>query len=182
MSNTATAPQSADVETPAPEAPVEATTPEIAPAPKALDNVPETDAAPKSVAPSTNSNYAPKEVRQALADLLEDLRSKGWTRTAIIAVTGFSDSQVWRGQNLKAHNSEMARWVEFTEGVKAKRHLPPAPKSKKAQAAAEAKALEDAVATMSAKIDAAIARLGDEAKTTAQYKKVVQETLELLSA
>lgn len=148
-----------------------ATKPSTKPSPKALDNVPETDAAPKATASrGGNSAYAAETVRNDVAKAMHQLRDQGFTRPSISAVTGYTDSQVWRAFNGKVHASEVATFMDFIQKVVNGEVEPPA-RARKPKA-------ED----LQAKIDAALAALADEAKTAAQYRAVVAKATELLSA
>lgn len=145
---------------PAPKAPVKPVEPQATPAPA--------PAASASKA-GQNSNYAPQEVRDTMTVKQAQLRADGWTRPAISAITGFTDSQVWRAQNGKVHTAELERWMTFVKAVDAGEHKPPA--------SARKPKIED----LQAKIDAALKALGDEAKTAAQFKKVVEAAREALA-
>lgn len=160
MSNTATKPRPT-AKPQAPEAPQAEVKPTEAPAPAPV-------AKPSKA--GQNSAYAPEEVRAKLAERLLQMREDGWTRPAISAITGYNDSTVWRAFNLKAHTTEMETWVNFIQEVDAGTHKPPTSGRKPKPEA------------LQAKIDAAVAKLGDEAKTAAQYRKIVEETLALLTA
>lgn len=112
-------------------------------------DVPETNAPAKPGKAGQNSAYAPEEVRAKLAERLLQMREDGWTRPAISAITGFTDSQVWRAQNNKAHTTELDKWVAFIQEVDAGKHQPPAPKRKPKPE------------ELQARIDAALAKLAE---------------------
>lgn len=135
-------------------------------------DVPETDAPAKPSKAGQNSAYAPDEVRAKLVERLAQLREDGWTRPAISAITGFSDSQVWRAQNNRAHTTELNRWVDFIKEVDAGTHQPPAPRRKPKPE------------ELQARIDAALAKLAalpEKANVTA-LRATVAEVKEALTA
>lgn len=170
MSNTATkARPAAPKPGPRPE-----TKPDVKPeaTPKQVDNVPEMDAPVRTSKKGQNSAYAPTEVRAKLVERLEQMKADGWTRPAISAITGFSDSQVWRAQNLKAHTTELDQWVAFIKEVDEGKHQPPAPRRKAKPEELQAKinkALE------------ALAQLGDKPNVTA-LRAAVTEVKDALTA
>lgn len=166
---------------PKPAAPKDKAEPKTAPKPKAtpkqVDNVPETDATPapapaaKSSKAGQNSAYAPENVRAKLAERLLQMREDGWTRPAISAIIDYTDSQVWRAFNLKAHTSEMETWAKFIQEVDAGTHKPPTSGRKPNPA------------ELQARIDAALAKLANpDAKTAAQYRAVIAEAKAALEA
>lgn len=139
--------------------------------PKVPANVPEVDKAPAAKPTRTgNSAYAAESVRNQISDALKRLWADGWTRPAVSAITGFTDSQVWRAANQKAHEVEVPVLMEFLKGVLNGDHTPPQ-RSRKAT-----------TADLEAKIANAIEALGSEAKTVAQLKKVVEAAREALTA
>lgn len=171
MTNTATAPKPAAPKAnsvPKPAAPAKT--------PKQLDNVPETDA---KVEPQTapaprggNSAYADEETRANVTKLMAHLRAKGFTRPSISAVTGFSDSQVWRAQNDKVHATEVETLLNFAKDVEAGKIQPPANGVRKPK-----------VGELEAKINAVIAKIAElpeKANVTALRKALaeVKATLE----
>lgn len=130
-----------------------------APAPQPVE-------APAAPAPKVdrtgNAAYAAETVRKQITDAMADLRAKGFTRPSISAVTGFSDSQVWRAQNDKVHTDEVPVIMAFIEKVVKGEVKPPT--------AGRKPKVED----LQARIDRALATLGSEAKTAAQFKKIVE--------
>jgi hypothetical protein len=138
--------------------------------PKQLDNVPETDAAPKpaKVDRTGNAAYAPLAERTGVTNIHATLRKAGWTRPAISALTGFNDSQVWRAQNDKVHTSEIDQWMTFFARVTAGEVKPPTSGRK------------PKVEDLQARIDRALATLGDEAKTAAQYRRLIERVEQTL--
>jgi hypothetical protein len=153
-----------------------------APAPDQTNPAPEAtpEPAPEPTVKGGNSNWAPEADREALRTKLKQLRADGWTRPAISKHTGFSDSQVWRGQNAYAHGTELATWVEFLTRVKAGELKPPQGNRKLRVEDVQAQ-LAEARAAHEALIQVALAKLGDEAKTVAQYRKLVDEARDLLT-
>lgn len=150
--------------------------PKPAATPKAFDTVPETDAAPNSAKPdskasdapmpSGNSAYATETVRKQITAAMADLRTKGFTRPSISAVTGFTDSQVWRAQNDKVHTSEVPVLMDFIKQVVDGKVKPPENGLRKPKAA-----------DLQAKIDAAlqaVAELDPKATVTALRKAVAE--------
>jgi len=130
---------------------------------KKLDNVPETDAVPAAKAARTgNAAQAAETVRKQITEAMADLREKGFTRPSISAVTGLNDSQVWRAQNGKIHTVEVPVIMAFIEKVVNGEVKPPT--------AGRKPKVED----LQARIDRALATLGSEAKTAAQFKKIVE--------
>lgn len=160
MSNTATAPKPAAPQpnSAKPKAP-EST-------PKALDNVPETDAKVTPAPRGGNSAYADEQTRGQVTELMAWLRAQGFTRPSISAVTGYSDSQVWRAQNGKVHASEVEALLEFAKKAKSGEIKPPENGQRKPK-----------VGELQAKIDAAttrLAELGDKA-SVAQLRAAVKD-------
>lgn len=167
MSNTATAPKPAapKANSPKPEAPQAPQS-----TPKAYDNVPETDA---KVQPTTapaprggNSAYADEETRANVTALMAHLRSKGFTRPSISAVTGYSDSQVWRAQNNRVHASEVEALLDFAKKAESGEIKPPENGQRKPK-----------VGDLQAKIDAAITRLAElpEKANVSQLRAAVKD-------
>lgn len=143
---------------------------DASPSPKVPANVPETDAAPKATN-SPPANYAAESVRNQVTEAMAKLRAQGFTRPSISAVTGLSDSQVWRAQNGRVHTAEVPVIMDFVKQVVDGKVQPPANGVRKPKAA-----------DLQAKLDAAIDKIANsEAKTAAQYKALVadlQATLE----
>lgn len=160
-------PQAPKPQPPKPQAPKSDEKPIKVPA-----DVPETDAPAKASKTGQNSAYAPDEVRAKLAERLLQMREDGWTRPAISAIIGFSDSQVWRAFNERAHTSEMDTWVKFIQEVDAGTHQPPAPRRKPKPE------------ELQAKIDAALAKLAElpEKATVTALRAAVAEAKAALTA
>lgn len=129
-------------------------------------DVPETDAAVDAKLDKANRTgnaaYAAESVRKQITDAMADLRAKGFTRPSISAVTNLSDSQVWRAQNDKVHTAEVPVIMAFIEKV-VKGEVKPPTSGRKPK-------VED----LQARIDRALETLGSEAKTAAQFKKIVE--------
>jgi hypothetical protein len=137
---------------------------------KPADKPIEAPAAPAPKADRTgNSAWAPEAERAKVAAIHAELRKAGWTRPAISALTGFNDSEVWRAQNDKVHTSEMDRWLEFFARVTAGEVKPPTSGRK------------PKVEELQARVTEAIQLLSNEAKTAAQYRKIVDAALEVLA-
>lgn len=187
MSNTATAtkpaaPKPADpakANSAKPKAPEAAPAPAPTPTPKAFDQVPETDAKvevqPNS-APAPrggNSAYADETTRQQVVELMAYLRKAGFTRPSISAVTGYTDSQVWRAQNGKVHASEVEALLNFAKAAEAGEIQPPANGVRKPKLAD----LEAQINGLQAKIDAATAKLAElgEKPNVAQLRAAVKD-------
>lgn len=115
-----------------------------------------------------NSAYAPEPVLEQMAVRQAQLRADGWTRPMISALTGFSDSQVWRAQNRKVHTVELEAWMDFIAKVDAGEYKPTG-KGRKLR-------VED----LQARVTEALEVLANEAKTAAQYRKVVEAAQEIL--
>lgn len=165
---TSVATKAAKTAAPKPKAPASAPKPAANPAPEA-----KAEAKVEAPAPTKggNSNYAAESVRNELAAALKKLTvEEGWTRPMISKLTGFTDSQVWRGYNLKVHQSEMDTWKDFLSKVTSGEY--------KADKPARKPKADD----LQAKIDAALTALGTEAKTVAQYRKVLEDAKAALSA
>lgn len=144
---------------PKPQAPKKDAAKPAAPATKPVE-APATPAA--KVDRTGNAAYAAESVRKQITDAMADLRAKGFTRPSISAVTGFSDSQVWRAQNDKVHTDEVPVIMAFIEKVVKGEVKPPT--------AGRKPKVED----LQARIDRALETLGSEAKTAAQFKKIVE--------
>lgn len=147
----------------APKAAAKPANPTLAPAVEAPAATPVRTARP-------NSAYADQATRDQVTADMAKLTELGFTRPSISAVTKLTDSQVWRAQNGKVHTDEVPVLDAFIEQVTAGVVKPPA-RSRKVT-----------VADLEAKIAQAIAVLANEAKTPAQFKKLVNEASELLSA
>lgn len=131
-----------------------------APAPQPV----EAPAAPAPQANRTgNAAQAAETVRAQITSAMADLRAKGFTRPSISAATGLNDSQVWRAQNNKVHTVEVPVIMAFIEKVVNGEVKPPT--------AGRKPKVED----LQARIDRALATLGSEAKTAAQFKKIVAD-------
>lgn len=116
-----------------------------------------------------NSAYAAESVRNQIRDAMKDLESKGFTRPSISAVTGFNDSTVWRAHNYKVHTDEVPVFMDFIAKVVAGEVKPPTSGRK------------PKVDDLQARVAEAIDVLGNEAKTAAQYRKIVDAALEILA-
>jgi hypothetical protein len=122
-------------------------------------------------APRTgNSAYADEETRTKIVQAMNDLKAKGFTRPSISAVTNLSDSQVWRAQNYKIHTSEVPVIMDFIAKVVAGDVQPPAGNVRKPK-----------VEQLLARVNEAIQVLGNDAKTAAQYRKIVAAAQEILA-
>jgi hypothetical protein len=135
----------------------------------------EAPSAPAPRAPRTgNSAYATEEERNTIAELHAKIRAVGYTRPMVSAVTGFNDSTVWRAQNRKAHTDELEAWVKYFEGLprdKDGEFVPPA-NSRRGKIKVE---------ELQARVQEALDVLGNEAKTAAQYRKLVEAVQEILA-
>jgi hypothetical protein len=156
---------------PKPKAPVKPQVP--ANVPEADEDHPVTSATPSAPAPRAprtgNAASAAPELSAEVTKRMAELRADGWTRPAISAITGFSDSQVWRAQNDKVHTVELEAWATFFAGVRDGQHKPPT-SGRKAR-------VED----VQARVREALDVLGNEAKTVAQYRKLVEAAQEILA-
>jgi murein L,D-transpeptidase YcbB/YkuD len=166
MSNTATAPK--------PAAPAKPKATEIKPA-EAPASEAKVEVQPNS-APAPrggNSAYADEETREQVTQLMAHLRAKGFTRPSISAVTGYSDSQVWRAQNGKVHADEVEALLNFAKAAEAGEIKPPTNGVRKPKPEA-----------LQAKIDTVIGKLAelDPKATAATLRKALAEVKELLEA
>jgi len=129
--------------------------------------------AAKPAARTGNSAYADEDTRGKITQAMADLREKGFTRPSISAVTGFTDSQVWRAQNDRVHVSEVPVLLDFIEKVLKGEVKPPENGLRKPKAA-----------DLQGKIDAALARLGelDPKATVTALRKALTDVTETLSA
>lgn len=142
-----------------------------APKPAAKPEAPATapEAAPKAASRTGNSAYAAESVRNKIAESLDKLRGDGWTRPAISAVTGYTDSQVWRAFNRKVHEAEVPTILDFFQQVVDGKVKPPTSGRK------------PKIEELQARVTEAIELLSNEAKTAAQYRKIVDAALEVLA-
>lgn len=156
-----------------PKAPAKPAAPKPPATPKSLDNVPETDAAPKPATRGGNSAYADEETRAKIKQAMKDLEAKGFTRPSISAVTGFTDSQVWRAHNERVHTVEVPVLMDFIEKV-VKGEIKPPENSQRKPKAPE----------LQARIDAALTRLAelDPKATVTALRKAVADVEAALKA
>lgn len=121
-----------------------------------------------------NSAYAPEADRRAVKAIMDELRTAGYTRPEISHYTGFSDSQVWRAQNEKVHTVELDTWMPFFKLFADKQLPPPNSASRKPKPEALLAQIEELEATHAARVQAVVDVLTTEAKTIAQYRKLVE--------
>lgn len=168
------------------EEPTNATTPE---APAANSTEPSTEApasAPAAVpAPRGNGNsaYADEVTRAQVEQMMLKLKEAGYVRPELIELTGFNDSTVWRAQNRKVHTDELDTWMalfaRFASGELVSTN-PPKASLRKPKVEDLLARLAQTEAAFTARIEAAVALLAGEAKTPAQYKKLVTEATAVL--
>lgn len=137
-------------------------------------DVPETDAQVDvkldAPAPRTgNAAQADDATREQVRQMMAELRNAGYTRPELSRFTGLADSPVWRAQNGLVHTVELDVWMPLFERFVKGELDPPAKSTRKPK-----------VESLQAKIDAALAALADEAKTAAQYRKIVEAAREAL--
>jgi hypothetical protein len=158
---------------PKPKAPTKPRPPQVpANPPEHDEDHPVTSEVPSAPAPRAprvgNPAQASAEYRAQVTARMAELRADGWTRPAISALTGFSDSQVWRAQNDKVHTAELDTWATFFAEVREGKHRPPTSGRKLK------------VDELQARVREALDVLGNEARTTAQYRKLVEAAQEIL--
>lgn len=142
-----------------------------------------------------NSQWAPESVRNDIARAMRNLTARGFTRPSLIKATGMTDSQLWRAQNAKVHQHEVPAILDLIKRVVDGDLTPPASRRKLTvedlqeqltqQQEDAARALNEVTTTFNARIQDVLETLAFDAKTTAQYRKVVeaaQETLRELVA
>lgn len=148
------------------------------PTPEASAEAPAAPVAPLVPAPrpvrTGNSAYAPEDDRATVKAIMDQLREAGYTRPEISHYTGFSDSQVWRAQNNKVHTVELTTWMPFFERFAKKELPPPNSASRKPKPEALQARLAEVEATHAARVQATIEVLASEAKTVAQYRKLIE--------
>lgn len=164
-----------------PEAPAE-------PAPEAATDAPEEAAnaeapAPPATVPAPrtgNAAWPEDTIRDQVKGMMDKLREAGYTRPELSTFTGFNDSTVWRAQNRKVHAVELDAWMALFERF-AKNELP-APKTslRKPKVEALQAKIDELVTDHDARLKAITEALSGEAKTVAQYRKLVEAALELL--
>lgn len=120
-----------------------------------------------------NSAYADEETRGKIVQAMADLKTAGFKRPEISAVTGMTDSALYRAQNGRVHTVEVPTLLAFIELV-VKGEVKPKEAARKPKVEdLEAKLLE-VESAYQARIAAVIEALGSEAKTTAQYRKIIE--------
>lgn len=121
-----------------------------------------------------NSAYAPEADRERVKGIMDELRAAGYTRPEISHYTGFNDSQVWRAQNGKVHTVELDTWLPFFK-LFAEKQLPPANSaSRKPKPEALQARIVELEATLAARVTAVTEVLTGEAKTVAQYRRLIE--------
>lgn len=152
-------------------------------APEATSEVPVAPEAPANpIAPAPaprtprtgNSAQADEVTRNQVKALMDELRAAGYTRPEISHYTGFNDSTVWRAQNAKVHTVELDTWMPFFKLFADKQLPPPNSASRKPKPEALQAKIDDLEATHAARVQAVIDVLATEAKTVAQYRKIVE--------
>lgn len=153
-------------------------------APKAEEKGDAQPEAPTAPAPRTgNSAQADQQIREQVAAMMDKLKEAGYVRPELQTLTGFNDSTVWRAQNRKVHTAELDTWMalfeRFSNGELLKTD-PPKASQRKPKVEDLLARIAELEAGFTAKIDAAVATLAGEAKTPAQYKKLVAEATAVL--
>lgn len=160
---------------------------------KVPTDVPETDAQveakldtatpAKGKGKTGNSAYADETVLFNLRKLLMRLtEEKGLTRPFVRAHvqnddgTPFTDSQVWRAYNLKAYPTEVDKLLPFLRDVATGEIQVPGRNRK-----LRVEDVQAQVSGIQARVREAVEVLGNEAKTPAQYRKLVDAALEVLA-
>lgn len=127
---------------------------------------------------NSNSAYADEVTRAQVEQMMLKLKEAGYVRPELIELTGFNDSTVWRAQNRKVHTVELDTWMalfaRFANGELVKTN-PPKASLRKPKVEDLLVKLADTEAAFTARIEAAVKLLAGDAKTTAQYKKLVAE-------
>lgn len=124
---------------------------------------------PFTVEVTGQAAWAPFKERVDIVAIMWQLRTDGWERPAISALTGFNDSTVYRAQRGRTHVTEVDAWLDFFAKVADGTHKPPVGKGRKRS-----------VELVQARVVEAIEVLGNEAKTVAQYRKLTEAALEIL--
>lgn len=97
--------------------PEQVTSPSTAPeATETIGEVTETAASAAETPTGKTERYADASIASQVADRLTKAKEAGWTRPALMQLTGMTASAVWRAQNGKVHQAE----VESLTGVLAK--------------------------------------------------------------
>lgn len=138
-----------------------------------------------------NSQWAPESVRNKIKVAMAQLTARGFTRPSMTKATGLSDSQLWRAQNGKVHQREVPAILDLIKRVVDGELEPPASRRKATvedlqaqldqQRDDAARALDEVTTAFTSKIGRVLETLASDAKTTAQYKKVVEAAQEALS-
>lgn len=156
------------------EAPAHEATPEVVPPP----------VAPVAPAPRVgNAAWAPEEEREHVAGIMAELRAAGYTRPELSALTGFSDSAVWRAQQRKVWTIEIDVWMDkvfepWNAGTLIQTN-PPA----KSLRAPKPEVLQAKITEVEAKIARAVEALTNpEIKTVKEFRTLVAEVTASLSA
>ena len=139
---------------------------------------------PTAPAPRTgNSAQADEEIRTQVAAMMEELKKAGYVRPELQVLTGFNDSTVWRAQNRKVHTAELDTWMalfeRFTTGELLQTN-PPKAAQRKPKVEDLLARIAELEADFTAKIDAAVEVLAGEARTPAQYKRLVDQATNTL--
>jgi hypothetical protein len=118
-------------------------------------------------APKETARYADDDTARSVADRLADARTKGFTRPAVMELTGLSASAVWRAENRRVHPGEVATLSAVLDRIESGDVAPPGRR---------ATGSRTRVADLEARIDAACRDLTDAVKTektvTALRKRV----------
>lgn len=154
-----------------PEAPAEPT-PEDTVAPEAPATVP----APRA----GNAAWPEDTIRDQVKGMMDKLREAGYTRPELSRFTGFNDSTVWRAQNRKVHAIELDAWMALFERFAKNELDPPAASKRKPKVEALQARIDELVTDHDSRLKAITEALSGEAKTVAQYRKLVDAALELL--
>lgn len=140
-----------------------------APTPKAQ---PKADAKTEAKAPA---RYADADTAQAVADRLAAARAKGFTRPAVMELTGYTASAIWRAENGRVHPGEVATVTAALDRVESGDVAPPERRN-----GGRAR-----VADLEARLDATCRDLKDAVETEkslASLRKRVAATLAALTS
>ncbi|RDI21697.1 hypothetical protein [Lentzea flaviverrucosa] len=110
--------------------------------------------------------YADASIASQVADRLTKAKEAGWTRPALMQLTGMTASAVWRAQNGKVHPGEVESLTAVLTKIEAGELKPPTT-SKPKRAAKNVKCVQT--------LEAAL-----QEKTLAATRKLVTEALEAL--
>lgn len=124
---------------------------------------------PFTVQETGQAAWAPFQERANIVAIMWQLRTDGWERPAISALTGFNDSTVYRAQRGKTHTGEVDAWLDFFGKVADGTHKLPSGKGQR-------RSVED----VQARVGEAIDVLANPAKTVAQYRKLIEAAQEIL--